>query len=237
MAGGSETRHSGRGSASSRRPASGSSSPGGPPSSSRRAAIAAGAGSDIVTVAALPQDSIVVGRVGGSWGVRGALRIEPFNEPEDSVLLTARRWYLSAPSADVGVRAPGRVERPFPLPAMVSVTRCRAHGGSLVATVTGIEVKEVADALRGCQVAVSRADFPEPAQGEYYWVDLIGCEVVTPSGVGLGSVEAVDDHGAHPLLRLRDREGRERLIPFVEAHVPEVDLVGRRIVADWDPDF
>jgi 16S rRNA processing protein RimM len=39
------------------------------------------------------------------------------------------------------------------------------------------------------------------------------------------------------LLRLRADDGRERLIPFVDAHVPVVDVAGRRIVADWDPDF
>jgi 16S rRNA processing protein RimM len=84
---------------------------------------------------------------------------------------------------------------------------------------------------------VSRADFPAADPDEFYWVDLIGCAVVTPDGVDLGSVEAVDDHGAHPLLLVRAQDGRERLIPFVSAHVPEVDLAGRKIVADWDPDF
>lgn len=198
----------------------------------------------VTPVAGLPADSVVVGRVEGAYGVRGALRVEPFNDPQDSVLLRARRWYLTASaspqSARVGAAAhgaPGRGARPFPLPAMVEVSNCRAHAAGLVATVSGIEVKEVADALRGCEIAVSRADFPPAEGGEYYWVDLIGCEVVTPGGVPLGIVESVDDHGAHPLLRLRADDGRERLIPFVEAHVPEVDVVGRRIVADWDPDF
>jgi 16S rRNA processing protein RimM len=195
-------------------------------------------------VAGLPADSVVVGRVDGAYGVRGALRVEPFNDPQDSVLLRARRWYLTAPAArqpgQPGAAAhggSGRSARPFPLPAMVEVSNCRVHAGGLVATVSGIEIKEVADALRGCEISVSRVDFPPAEGGEYYWVDLIGCAVVTPDGVSLGVVESVDDHGAHPLLRLRADDGRERLIPFVEAHVPEVDVVGRRIVADWDPDF
>ena len=98
-------------------------------------------------------------------------------------------------------------------------------------------MREVAEALRGCEVAVSRADFPPAGRDEFYWVDLIGCQVSTPEGVALGVVDAVDDHGAHPLLRLRADDGRERLIPFVDAHVPVVDVAGRRIVADWDPDF
>ncbi|TXL63486.1 ribosome maturation factor RimM [Zeimonas arvi] len=201
----------------------------------------------VVTVAALPADAVVVGRVEGAYGVRGAMRIEPFNDPRDSVLLKARRWYLTGPASrqkgpsgtdgPVAPGAAGRQASPSRFPVVVEVSRCRVHGAGLVATVSGIDVKESADALRGCEIAVSRADFPPPESGEYYWVDLVGCVVVTPDGVPLGVVEAVDDHGAHPLLRLRAEDGGARLIPFVDAHVPDVDVVGRRIVADWDPAF
>jgi 16S rRNA processing protein RimM len=60
---------------------------------------------------------------------------------------------------------------------------------------------------------------------------------VTPAGLALGRVDSVDHYGAHPLLRLRTDQGTETLIPFVSAHVLEVDLPARRIVADWDPEF
>ena len=202
----------------------------------------------MTAAAGLPLDAVVVGRVAGSYGVRGWLRIEPFNEPEESVLLLAPRWFLQgAPTAvypasnpsglvgAAGIRPPAGV--PFALRAEVQVENCRVHGAGLVAKVAGVEVKEQADALRGCEVSVRRIDFPDPGEDEFYWVDLIGCSVTTPDGVRLGEVEAVDHHGAHPLLRLRRDDGGEQMIPFVSAHVLEVDVSGRRIVADWDPDF
>jgi 16S rRNA processing protein RimM len=182
----------------------------------------------------VPDDAIVVGRVAGGHGLKGAIRLEPFNDPADSVLRRARRWYLSEGSRPAG--APS-VSRPFALPVLIQVLRCRLQGGTLVATIEGVDVREVADALKGCEVAVSRSEFPAPGRDEYYWIDLIGCAVDTPAGQALGRVAAVDDHGAHPLLRLTSADGRERLIPFVPAHVVEVDVGGRRIVADWDPDF
>lgn len=205
-----------------------------------------------------PADAVPVGRIEGAYGVRGALRIEPFNVPHESVLLKVRRWYLKpSPShrlaanvahardaiarklpASRGSPSLSDPPRPdFALPAMVEVLRCRVHGMNLIANLRGIEIRELAQALRGCEILVSRADFPPAAEGEYYWTDLIGCAVSTIEGVPLGVVTAVDDHGAHPLLRLQADDGRERLIPFVEAHVPEVDVAARRIVVDWDPDF
>jgi 16S rRNA processing protein RimM len=180
-----------------------------------------------------PTDAVVVGRVAGSYGVRGWLRIEPFNEPQDSVLLRARTWYLQAPAAPAGSPLSPRLA----LPAVLEVRQCRVQGAALVAEVAEIDVREVAESLRGCELSVSRTEFPPAQDDEFYWVDLIGCAVSTPEGVNLGTVESVDDHGAHPLLVVRSVEGRERLIPFVAAHVPDVDLAARKIIADWDPEF
>ncbi len=37
-------------------------------------------------------------------------------------------------------------------------------------------------------------------------------------------------HGAQDLLAIRALDGRDTLVPFVAALVPEVDLAGRRVV-------
>jgi len=34
-----------------------------------------------------------------------------------------------------------------------------------------------------------------------------------------------------------DGKERERMIPFVDAYVDKVDLPGKTIVADWQPDY
>jgi 16S rRNA processing protein RimM len=107
------------------------------------------------------------------------------------------------------------------------------HGASLVAKPEGCEDRDQALLLRGCDVLVSRADFPPGDADEYYWTDLIGCEVLTPAGDPLGRVVAVEDHGAHPLLSLQAPNGAARMIPFIGVFVLAVDLAARRITADW----
>jgi 16S rRNA processing protein RimM len=172
--------------------------------------------------AAAPSDLIEVGRVADAWGVRGWIRIEPFNHPSESVLLRVRDWWLVGPGA--------------PPSGPVRVTRCRVHGDVLVAKPTGSEDRDQALRFRGAGIQVSRAEFPEPPEGEVYWVDLIGCSVTGLDGVELGTVERVEDHGAHPILFVRQGE-RLLLIPFVEQIVTGVDIVGRRLVADWAADY
>ena len=78
-----------------------------------------------------------------------------------------------------------------------------AHGEVVVATVQDLQGRDAAEALRGARVFVSRASFPTAAEGEYYWVDLIGLTVVNREGVVLGEVAGLMETGAHDVLRVR----------------------------------
>ncbi|MEK9775129.1 MAG: ribosome maturation factor RimM, partial [Quisquiliibacterium sp.] len=91
--------------------------------------------------------------------------------------------------------------------------------------------------LKGLTVRVSRTDFPALADDEHYWVDLIGCTVVNTKNAELGVVQRVEDHGAHPILLLLSPDKHQLMIPFVDVFIIEVDTAGRRIVADWEPDY
>ncbi len=181
-----------------------------------------------------PADLLRLGRIVGSYGLRGWIHVEPINLPEDSVLRLVRRWWVRPASS---VRAPGAPRAvAAAAPVALSVERVRAHGGALVAKPSHCADREAAAALKGFEILVSRAEFPPGADGEYYWSDLVGCEVLTPDDQSLGRVFAVEDHGAHPLLRLHRAEGGERMIPFIGVFIAAVDLARRRIVADWPVD-
>ncbi len=130
------------------------------------------------------------------------------------------------------------------LPPVLRVTDARAHGGDVVAAVREISDRDAAQALKGARVFVSRASFPTPQTDEFYWVDLIGLSVVNREGVWLGVVDSLFETGANAVMRVRQQAcepgrpaGRERLLPFVAAHVDRVDLAARQILVDWDADF
>jgi len=179
---------------------------------------------------ALPADAVEVGRVLGAWGVKGGIRVKPF-AADPQALFSSKRWYLLAPE---GVLPQGtRAQRP--LPALLRVVQAREHGDGVVATVQDIDDRDAAQALAGVRILVPRSSFPTPGEGEFYWVDLIGLAVVNRGGVALGDVTGLIETGPHCVLRVQERGGTERLIPFVSAYVDAVDLPGRRIAVDWDP--
>ena len=181
---------------------------------------------------ALPDDLVEVGRISGAYGIKGGVRVAPYNAPEQSVLCIARDWWLAAD------RSPGRgvlSARAGPYP--VRVESARVHSDSIVCRIRGVEDREQAERLKKFGISVRRSAFPAGADDEVYWTDLVGCRVRNPDGIDLGLVAAVDEYGADPVLRLAYGDGQVRLIPFVPAWILSVDTAAREIVADWQPDY
>jgi len=173
---------------------------------------------------AFPADAVEVGRVAGAWGVKGWIKVQAFAE-DPQALFSTKRWFLRP--ADGPGAAP---------PPLLRVTESREHGGLIIATAQEVPDRDAAEALRGARIFVSRASFPTAGDGEYYWVDLIGCAVANREGVAFGTVAELIDTGVHSVLRVVDAEN-ERLIPFVAAYIDSVDLPTRRIVVDWGLDY
>ena len=185
----------------------------------------------------LPEDLIEVGYVGAAYGIRGWLKVESYAENADA-LLHARRWWLlkAPPSGVVASQDPIGAEA-----VAVKIAQSREHSGTVVAQASGVPDRNVAEMLKGRRVWIRRADFPAPAENEFYWVDLIGCAVLNEQGESLGEVSGLIDNGAHQVLQvayaLPDGKPGERLVPFVDAFLRTVDVAGKRIVVDWGLDY
>ncbi|KAA1461413.1 ribosome maturation factor RimM, partial [Enterobacter hormaechei] len=84
---------------------------------------------------------------------------------------------------------------------------------------------------------------PELDTGDYYWKDLIGCQVISTAGYNLGTVNDMMETGSNDVMvvkaNLKDAFGvKERLIPFLDGQViKKVDLATKTIEVDWDPGF
>ena len=87
-----------------------------------------------------------------------------------------------------------------------------------------------------------RDALPTPEDGQYYWVDLIGLEVVDETGRSLGTVREMIETGANDVMVIRpcvpaasDRaRAEDRIVPFLVGDVVrEVDLAAGRIRVSW----
>ena len=88
------------------------------------------------------------------------------------------------------------------------------HQGRLVLKFEGVDSISDAEELRGVELQIPYEELGPPPDGEFYYVDLIGCEVRDADEDRLiGTVKAVQEPGGGLLLEVRKGK-RETLIPF-----------------------
>ncbi len=184
---------------------------------------------------AWPEDAIEVAVVTGAWGIKGGIRLKAFSA-DPQALFSTKRWYWQLP---VGAMADQR-DRLRALEQPLRVASVREQGDGLVALIHELADRDLAQLCKGLRLFVKRSSFPSAAEGEYYWVDLIGLEVHNRQGERLGAVAGLMQTGPHSVLRIESTDGAgksmERLVPFVDAYVDSVDLSARRIQVDWGLD-
>jgi 16S rRNA processing protein RimM len=163
---------------------------------------------------------VAVGQVARAHGIRGEVIVAVRTDEPD---------VRFAPGAQLATEPPER--------GPLTVRATRWHSGRLIVVFEGISDRTAAEGLRGTVLTLDTEDIPSPADpDEFYDHELIGLGVVTAAGQPVGVVADVLHHGQDLLVVRRDGPApAEVLVPFVGAIVPDVDVVGGRLVIDPPP--
>ncbi len=161
-----------------------------------------------------------MGRIAAPYGLKGWVRIESYSAAPHGLIGSPVWW--------VGVNGDWR--------EMKIAESARQHGTGLVVRFEGCVERDAALALKGSEIALRREALPQGADNEFYWVDLVGLTVVNVQGEELGLVAELFENGAHPVMRVVAGE-TERLLPFVEQVVRQVDTAQGRIRVEWELDW
>jgi len=173
-----------------------------------------------------PVKPLVLGKMGGAYGIRGWLKVFSSTEAAESIF-DYQPWFIE--------RA-GKWQQ-------VELESWRHHNQDLIIKVKGIDDRDAATQLTNCEITVDSAQLPELNDGDYYWKDLMGLQVVNVDGYEMGKVIDLMETGSNDVLvvkaNLKDAFGvKERLIPFLDEQViKKVDLATGVIEVDWDPGF
>jgi 16S rRNA processing protein RimM len=163
---------------------------------------------------------VIMGRVAGAQGILGWVKLKTYTEFADS-LAEFPVWWL------------GEEQGPW---HEISVEKFALQSKGLIAKFPGCNDRTTAEKYKGLLVAVPRSSLPQQAEGEYYWADLIGLDVVNLAGERLGKVGNLMDTGANQVLCVAGESG-ELLIPFIASVIQQVDVAGKVIRVDWSADY
>ena len=167
-------------------------------------------------------DSLLVARIGKPHGLRGEVTVQTHTDDPE------RRYVPGTVFATEAAAGTG-------VPRALTLATARKHRETWLLGFEEIPDRTGAESLRGTRLLLELDDVEDDADDDeegWYEHDLVGLAVVDPSGAVLGEVTGLVVGAAQDLLEVRLSDGREALVPFVEAIVTEVDPDAGRVVVD-----
>ena len=176
-------------------------------------------------------DWLVVGRITSVIGLQGWVKVYSYTSPKEN-LFHYPSWHL----LDEGG---GR--------RLIQCSEWRRQGKALVAKINGCLDRDTAQQICGFDIVVKVEELPNLSEGDYYWHQLEGLDVICDYNekhdLLLGKVSHLLETGANDVLVVKATEQsidkKERLIPYLpeQGVIKLVDLKNRVIRVSWDPEF
>lgn len=163
-------------------------------------------------------NKVILGRFGAAYGVRGWLHLISFTDPIDNILHYAE-WHVKH-SNDWET---------------LHLENSKVHGKGLIVKLKEINDREKAREYTNDEIAVPRESLPKLEEDEHFWHDLIDMTVITKTGITLGAIKNIIETGSNDVFIVSGE--RERLIPYTDDVVIEIDKIKKTITVDWDPEF
>lgn len=165
---------------------------------------------------------VVLGMISGHHGIKGELKVKSYTRPVEQIF-------------DYPVWKVGESEDPDW--KTVNVSAARQSGRRLVVRLDGYPDRETSDGLIGCSIAIDRAMLETLKDGEFYWMDLIGLQVVNQKNIRLGVLTDMLETGANDVAVVTSEDNIERLLPWGPQVIRKVDLETGILTVDWDESY
>ena len=158
------------------------------------------------------KEYLCIGQVVKPQGVRGEIKVLPLTDDVERFLDLAR----------VFLRADGGEER--------AVTGARTREGYAYLCLAGVSDRDAAEALRGRELFVPRAEAAPLPEGRYYIADLLGMQVVDESGRELGRLKDVMQAGGNDVYEVQGE--RTFRFPALKRVLRRIDVENARMELD-----
>lgn len=160
---------------------------------------------------------IIIGKIVGTHGNKGVLKIAPITDFPDRFL------YMDRITLDLAGK-----QREY---SVVKADRYKQH---ILLKLAEIPDMNGAEALKGAYIKVAREELTDLPEGSYYIFDIIGLKVYTTAGESVGTVEDVIKTGANDVYVVNTGKEPPVLVPALKDVVKEMDVKGGKMVVDLE---
>lgn len=161
---------------------------------------------------------IPIGVITNTFGIKGAIRIKTYSG-EGTCLSPGFYIFVEKVS--------GSLER-------LKIRRSKPFKDFFIVELDEVEDANQAESLVKSKVYVKKEDLPQLKEDEYYWIDLLGCNVFGIDGRFIGELKNIIETGGTDVFEIVDKD-KEILVPFTKKFVLNIDLKKKEIIIDAEP--
>ena len=168
-----------------------------------------------VTESAAKDDLVLIGKIVGVHGIKGANRLRSY----------AQSLSLFQPGRSILLHDSGGQEK------SLEIKWVKPHTGTALISFAGVDDRSRAEALVGAELFIFKHELPDPEEDAHYWFDLIGLEVYTTENEYLGRLESIIETGSNDVYVVKD-DKKEVLIPALASVILAIDVRKKRMQVD-----
>jgi 16S rRNA processing protein RimM len=150
---------------------------------------------------------IVLGKVIKTRGLRGCLKVMSYAQKQD--LFYGVRYIFIGETT--GKKKKYQVKK-------IDIT-----GKFLFLELDEINDLDAAASLVGCSIFLSRESLPQLPEGEYYWADIIGLDVIDHNEKIMGKIESIFPTGSNDVYICKSGK-KEILLPAIADVIEKIDI-------------
>ncbi|AFP85549.1 16S rRNA processing protein RimM [secondary endosymbiont of Heteropsylla cubana] len=170
-----------------------------------------------------PPKQVTIGKTGSAYGINGWIRVFSFTEKDISIF-DYQPWILQKSN----------------FCHVMNLENWKHHNQGFIVKVKNIDDRDAARMLTNYKIIIDSSNLPVLDKGEYYWNDLLGCQVINLLGNQLGKVVSIIETGSNDVLVVQDNlkdvfSMQKQLIPFLPNKViKSIDLNKKIINVEWN---
>jgi 16S rRNA processing protein RimM len=157
-----------------------------------------------------------VGKIVNTHGVRGEVRVISKTDFAEERYVPGNTLYIFKEGSDI--------------PIEVVIDSHRVHKNFDLLTFEGMPSIQNVEQFKGALLKVDENQLSELDEGEYYFHEIIGCQVYTDQGEEIGTIREILATGANDVWVVKRKEGKDLLIPYIEEIVTEINIDEKKVI-------
>lgn len=159
-------------------------------------------------------EKLKIGTIVNTFGIRGELKVKIFTDfPEERF----------KKGNTILLEQEGSVKEQV-------VESYREHKGMALVMLKGINSINEVEKYKNSDLYIPKDQLHQLEEGEFYFFELVGFEVVDDKGTKVGFVKIVEEGTTSNYLRVEKEDKTTSLVPFMEPFVLRVNKEAKRIM-------